>query len=303
MASDTRPLPRVVVVTRPTEYQQLLARHATHGQAAFFLTTRGQSIEPVEARHDRFETARAQVVAAIPQKWRRSEVDRAELARFLFEPNDIVVVLGQDGLVANAAKYLGDGQPLIGVNPDAERFEGMLVRHDPAEIADLYADVHGGRAPFELRTMVECRLDDGQRLIALNEIYLGHSTHQSARYDLSVGSAAEYQSSSGLIVATGTGQSGWARSIRLERHSELDVPAPTDPRLTLFVREAWPSVESHAELTEAVIENAPACITSRMEAGGVAFGDGIESDRLDLPWGSRATLGVAAERLTLVARR
>lgn len=41
---------------------------------------------------------------------------RGDLDRFLFEPDDIVLALGQDGLVANVAKYL-DGQPVIGSNP------------------------------------------------------------------------------------------------------------------------------------------------------------------------------------------
>ncbi len=300
MASERTLTPRVVVVRRPTEYEHLLGRHATRGQAAFFLETRGEVIEPVERRHREFEQARAHVLAAIPPKWRRVELDRAELDRFLFEPDDIVIALGQDGLIANAAKYLDRSQPLIGINPDPRRYEGVLVRHPAAATADLLADAAAGRASIEQRTMAEARLDDGQRLVALNEIFAGHLSHQSARYELRIGDRAEAQSSSGLIVATGTGQTGWSRSIRTERNSTLPAPAPTESALTLFVREAWPSIDTGADLTEAVIEATPVEITSRMESGGVVFGDGIESDRLDLPWGAHATIGVSEQRLQLV---
>jgi NAD kinase len=300
MATEHALTPRVVVVRRRTEYEQLLARHGTRGQAAFFLQTRGEAIEPVERFHRDFQEARAQVLAAIPARWRRIELDRADLDRFLFEPDDIVVALGQDGLVANAAKYLGQGQPLIGINPDPSRYEGILVRHAAAAAGDLLADAASSRAPIEQRTMVEAVLDDGQRLVALNEIFVGHASHQSARYDLRVGDRHERQSSSGLIVATGTGQTGWSRSIRTERASTLPTPGPTEAALTLFVREAWPSIGTGAELTEAVIESAPAELTSRMEDGGVVFGDGIESDRLGLSWGAHAAIAVSSQRLHLV---
>ena len=300
MGTEHALTPRVVVVRRPTEYEQLLARHATRGQAAFFLQTRGEAIEPVERLDRDFQEARAQVLAAIPARWRRIELDRADLDRFLFEPDDIVVALGQDGLVANAAKYLGEGQPLIGINPDPSRYEGILVRHPATAAGDLLADAASSRAPTEQRTMVEAVLDDGQRLVALNEIFVGHASHQSARYDLRIGDRHERQSSSGLIVATGTGQTGWSRSIRTERASTLATPGPTDAALTLFVREAWPSIGTGAELTEALIESAPAEVVSRMEEGGVLFGDGIESDRLGLPWGAHAAIAVASQRLHLV---
>jgi hypothetical protein len=266
----------------------------------FFLETRGEDIGPVEERHHSFERARSTVLAAIPSKWRRIELDRSELDRFVFEPDDLVVALGQDGLVANVAKYLTHEQPLIGINPDRQRFEGVLVRHAPEGAADLIADAAGQRAVIEARTMVECRLDDGQRVVAVNEVFLGHASHQSARYDLRVGTHEERQSSSGIVVGTGTGQTGWCRSIRNERGSTLYTPSPTEPVLTLFVREAWPSVESAAELTEALIETEPAIVTSLMETGGRVFGDGIETDYVDLPWGARASIGLAAQRLHLV---
>jgi NAD kinase len=166
-------LPRAVLVERPTEYRDLLARHGTREQVRFFLQARGISLTDVEARHLTYEETRASVLAAIPADWRRSVVDRAELDRFLFAADDVVIALGQDGLVANVAKYL-DGQPVIGLNPDPARNAGVLVRHAPAAAADLLRDIAAGRAVLQRRTMAEGRLDDGQRLLALNELFVGH---------------------------------------------------------------------------------------------------------------------------------
>ena len=42
--------PRVVIVHRATELDELLARHGTRGQAAFFLSTRGRAIDELEER-------------------------------------------------------------------------------------------------------------------------------------------------------------------------------------------------------------------------------------------------------------
>ena len=295
------PVPRVVVVTRSTPYEALLERHATRGQAQFFLETRGQDIEVVEASHRRFHDALGIVAQSIPSKWRRTQVDRRDLDRFLFEPEDIVVPVGQDGLVANVAKYLA-GQPVIGINPLPELYDGVLVPH-PAEAArDLILDVPEGRAKFATRTMAEARLDDGQHLLALNEIFVGHRTHQSACYRIDVMGQDERQSSSGLIVSTGTGATGWARSINLSRGNALQLPQPADHSLAFFVREAFPSVATGTEVTCGLIGRGEGLrVTSEMNEGGVIFGDGIEEDHLEFAWGQRVEVRVAASRLTLVS--
>jgi NAD kinase len=293
-------VPRAVLVQRPTEYDELLARHATREQVAFFLRGRGLDPAEVERRHHAFLGHRHHVLAAIPGDWRRASVDRADLARFLFAPEDIVVVLGQDGLVANVAKNHA-GQPLIGLNPEPERNAGVLVTHPPPAAADLLRDVAAGRATLQARTMTVARLDDGQELRALNEVFVGHRSHQSARYTLHVGGRSERQSSSGLIVTTGTGATGWAASINGRLAAPLDLPAPTERALAYLVREPWPSRATGVSLAAGRLDAGGVVrITSELPDGATAFGDGIEADALAIDWGQTLSVGVAPQALQLV---
>ncbi|MFT4623367.1 MAG: hypothetical protein ACI8PZ_002023 [Myxococcota bacterium] len=291
--------PRVVLVTRPTAYDALLAQHATPGQVRWFLSTRGQSIDPLLAAHRAQGDAVATVLRAVPPTWRHTRVGRDFLDRFLFDPEDVVVAVGQDGLVPNVAKYLSD-QPVIGINPDPTAFDGVLVRHLPAAAADVLRDVHAGRARLEARTMLRARTDDGQELRALNEVFVGHRTHQSARYTLSIGGQQERHSSSGLIVSTGTGSTGWAKSIHAARGSSLTLPAPEDPSLAFFVREAWGSVATGTAMQEGLLADAALAVVSEMDHG-VVFGDGIEQDAIALPWAREVTIDRDPRVLRLVA--
>ncbi len=293
-------VPRVVVITRPTEYELLLAEHGTRGQAEFFLRTRGRDLGELAERHLRQSAAQDTVAAAIPREWRRTRAARADLDRFLFEPDDVIVVIGPDGLVPNVAKYLA-GQPVIGVNPDPASYEGVLVRCAPGQAAELIRLAARGGGAVEDRAMAQARLDDGTVLLALNEIFIGHRSHQSARYRLAAARTQLRQISSGLIVTTGTGATGWARSICLDRHSALPLPRPGEHRLAFFVREPFPASGSQIAVREGSL-GANECLTawSEMEAGGVIFGDGIETDALPFDWGRRVEVGLAPARLRLV---
>lgn len=296
----TTATPRVVIAHRPTEWEQLVRRHGTIGQARFFLASRDQDPETLVERHEQLEHVLSSVDASTPTSWRRARVTREHFAGFLFEPNDIVVAVGQDGLVPNLAKYLS-GQPVIGVNPSPERNEGLLVRFDPTDIAAVLHGVRANELPVEERTMVSARLDDGQQLLALNEIFIGHSTHQSARYTIRHDDRAEQQSSSGIIVASGTGSTGWARSIAAATHSRLGLPSPVERSAAFFVREAWPSVSTSADLVEGLCtQESPLRIVSQMDDGGTAFGDGVETDRLDIGWGQELVVAPAEQQLRLV---
>ncbi len=301
MKKKSSKAPRVVIVSRPTEYEALLATHATHGQVAFFLETREQSVEAVVERHERQMDAMQRVSSGVPLEWRRAVVQRSQLDRFLWDPDDVVVAVGQDGLVANVAKYL-EGQPVVGINPDPSRYDGVLVRHDVAAGLERARAAQADEAELEERTMVEARIDGRITLRALNEVFVGHCSHQSARYRIRFDGREERHSSSGLIVTTGTGSTGWARSIwRSRGNCGIDLPKPCEPRTAFFVREAFPSVSTGCEVTEGVLQPGVELeVVSRMNEGGVIFGDGIERDRIEFLWGSRVAIRQAEQVLRLV---
>ncbi|BBC32205.1 Inorganic polyphosphate kinase [Streptomyces graminofaciens] len=294
--------PRVVLVHRITEYEELVARHGTHGQAAFFLRSRGRDIEEVAERHHRDRRVLAEVTSTVPLTWRQARVERRDLDRFLFAPEDVVVVVGQDGLVANVAKYLA-GQPVVGINTDTGRNPGVLVRHRPEHAGKLLASALEQRSRVDELTMVEAVADDTQRIVALNEIYLGAAGHQTARYHLGLDGdrgAVEPQASSGVLVGTGTGASGWIRSVWQERSSGLPLPGATETSLLWFVREAWPSPATGTSLVAGRLE-ASARLRLTVESDRlIAFGDGMEGDALELTWGQTVEVGVAGVRLRLV---
>jgi NAD kinase len=292
--------PRVVLVHRRTEYTELLARHATRGQAEFFLESRGRSVVDVKERHDQLEAALALVSRSLPHDARQARVERSDLDRYVFSPEDLIVIVGQDGLVANVAKYL-NGQPVIGIDPEPGRNAGVLVPHAATEAAELVAAVIAGRASVESRAMVQATLDDGQKLTALNEIYVGDDGHQSARYVLTApGGASERQSSSGVIITTGTGSTGWAASIASDRELQATLPPQGSALLGWYIREAWPSRSTGRSLTAGNLLETEQLEFVVESDTLVAFGDGIEDDYLAVGWGQRLTVGLSDRRLNLV---
>jgi NAD kinase len=298
---------RVVVVTRKTPLELLLQRWGTYGQAKFYLSTRGQTIDAQEQLHARLEQGVRDVLAAMPSDQKVVRIDRDSLDRFLFAPDDVIAIVGQDGLVPNVAKYLS-GQLAFGVNPDPDHYDGVLCRFRARAVRSLLSFAsspdQGGPFVVQPRTMAVARREDGQELLSLNEVFIGHATHQSARYLLKVGGKTERQSSSGLIVSTGTGATGWARSILSQRGITEAPPAPDHARLLWLVREPFPSVSTGTDLTYGLIGAGESLVaTSAMGEGGTVFADGIETDRLEFADGQTVTVSVAERALRLIIPR
>ena len=254
----------------------------------------------MQRRHHAFRGHRHHVLAAIPRDWRRASVDRADLDRFLFAPEDIVVVLGQDGLVANVAKYL-DGQPLIGLNPDPSATPACSspTRRPPRPTC-CATSPPGGRAAGahddRARGSTTGRSCAPQR-------DLRRPSHPPVRALHARASAGAPSASPrpALIVTTGTGATGWAASIDGRLAAPLPLPSPTERGLAYLVREPWPSRATGVSLAAGRLDGDDVVrITSELPDGGDGFGDGIEADALAIDWGQTLSVGVAPQALQLV---
>ncbi len=203
---------KIVLVTRKTRLEDLIARHLTASQARFYVEHLGADFSDYEREHEVYQAQRHTTVQALEQWGRYQVIDRSFLPNFIFAPDDIAVALGQDGVVANTMKYLDD-HPLIGLNPDPARHDGILLPFAPRDLAKLLPEVAADKRGSQAVTMAEARLGDGQVLYAVNDLFVGARTHVSAIYELATGGVKERQSSSGLIVSTGLGSTAWFKSI------------------------------------------------------------------------------------------
>jgi NAD kinase len=304
---------KIVLIVRRTRLDELIARFNTEDQARFYVEHMGADFSDYRAEDQTYKRAVEEAEGALSHLGRLQVVDRAFVPNFIFGPNDTVVALGQDGLVANVLKYL-DRQKLIGVNPDPDRWEGVLLPFTIRELDALLPEVFAGARPVRTITMAQATLNTGETLHGVNDLFIGPRSHTSARYTIRIGDRSESHSSSGIIISTGLGSTGWLRSVLVGATSIASVLSGKKPKigdvrsfewdseyLYFSVREPWPSKKSAAGITFGKITSAmPLHLVSQMPENGVIFSDGIESDFLRFDSGTQATIAVADKKGYLV---
>lgn len=300
---------KVVLVTRKTRMEGLLARHSTMMQAQFVIASAGGDFTDYEEEYEEYGEALKAIRRSLPSELKLQVLDRDFLPNYIVAPTDLILTLGQDGLVANTAKYV-KGQPIVAVNPDPDRFDGVLLPFQVRDVGDVVRRAIAGALTLTSVTLAEARLADGQRLLAFNDLFIGASSHVSARYQVRIGGRTENQSSSGIIVSTGAGSTGWLSSVfqmasgvsRFTGHPELERVRMSwnEERLIFVVREPFVSKTSHAAIVaDEITAGRSLIVESRMPSEGVIFSDGVEADRLEFNSGAVATVGIAPEKARL----
>jgi NAD kinase len=300
---------KIVLVVRETRLADLKRRFATKTQAKFYVNKLGGDFGDYEREDRAYEDAIAQARTILSGLGRVQLVQREFLPNFVFGEDDIVVTLGQDGLVANTLKYLSS-QPLVGVNPDPKRWDGQLLPFHVGHLDRVMREVLGGGRPKREVTIAEAKLNTGLSICAVNDLFIGTKSHGSARYRIAHGKAAENHSSSGVIVSTGLGSTGWFKSLMCgavgvaEASGQARAKMRRDPQfsweedyLYFTVREPFPSKNTGTDLVFGkVTPNEPLVIESLMGENGVIFSDGIEHDFLEFNSGTKAVINIAPRK-------
>lgn len=303
---------KAIVVTRKTEFEELTDRFNTPAQARFYLEAAGQAFEPIETRHHLYHEVLNSVRNDIPRGLKQQVIERAYLPQFMFDDDDLVVTIGIDGLVVNTAKYL-TVQPILAVNPDPATIDGVLLPFNQNSFRPAIEKAIKNTANTKKVTMAKATLNDGQQVLAFNDLFVGQKTHVSARYEIQQGDKTENHSSSGVIISTGAGSTGWLKSIYSGAASIVTalgghvIEPPNgggfewdENYLIYSVREPFPSKASQASLVYGVITpDKPLTLTSSMAETGVIFSDGVEQDYVEFNSGAMATISLADRKATL----
>jgi NAD kinase len=298
-----------IIVKNKTRLESLVERFNTKAQAKFYIERLGGNFEDYESEHETFNSALNSLQTQLSKVIKYKIVERNFMPSFIFSEKNIIVVIGQDGLVANTAKY-SKGIPIIAVNPDKQRYDGVLLPFDTSDFVAGVENVIADKFQSKIMRFAEARLNDGQRLLAFNDLFIGASSHISARYKISYGNNTEEQSSSGLIVSTPAGSTGWLSSVFnmaygvanvFEKNLKPKKPKIKDNELLFAVREPFQSIKTQIGITAGIVNSKHLLtIESLMPTSGIIFSDGIEADFLKFHSGSIAKIGIANETANLV---
>lgn len=307
----------IVLITKKTALEELVLRLNSKAQARFYLEQNGVAFTEYEQADSQYHRSVDEVLRQLPRSVKRQVLDRALLPTYQFGPHDLVLVIGPDGLVINTAKYLAE-QPILAVNPDPTRIDGVLIPFRVSEVGEQVTRAIQGKTRITRVAMAEATLNDGQRLYAVNDLFIGARTHVSARYALELNGQREQQSSSGIIVATGAGCTGWMRSVvtgawQVARYfAPIDGEAPGPERLslgwesnTLWYTVREPFISKTSQATQVFGQIGPGeelVVTSQMPDYGVIFSDGIEADYLAFNSGAIARIRLADRRAHVIVR-
>ncbi len=298
-----------IVVKSKTRLEQLVARYNTRAQARFYIEANGGDFSFYEQEHETYYASLDEVQRKLGAIMKYKLLEREFVSTYLFSEQHLVVTVGQDGLVANTAKYVGS-RPIVAINPDESRYDGVLLPFNPRNfVIAVWQVLKGGYSTREI-ALAEARLQDGQRLLAFNELFVGAASHTSARYKISFREQEAWHSSSGLLLSTKAGSTAWMSSVfnmvqgvaqAFGGPKQWAPPQMEGEELLFAVREPFASKTSQIELSAGRVRSTERLeLTSQMPERGVIFSDGIEQDFLQFNSGAIASLGLAPERVQLV---
>jgi NAD kinase len=298
-----------IIVKNKTRLESLIERFNTKAQAKFYIERLGGDFEDYENEHETFHNSLSSLQTQLSRVIKHKTVERVFMPSFIFSENNLIIVIGQDGLVANTAKY-SKGIPIIAVNPDKQRYDGVLLPFDTSDFLFGVESVIVNKFHSKTMRFAEAKLNDGQRLLAFNDLFIGASSHVSARYKISYNKNTEEHSSSGLIVSTPAGSTGWLSSVfnmaygvtgMFEKNLKPKRPKLKDNELLFAVREPFQSVRTQTGITTGILRTQNSLtIESLMPTNGIIFSDGVETDFLKFNSGSIASIGLAMETAKIV---
>lgn len=152
-----------IIIKNKTRLESLIERFNTKAQAQFYIESSGGDFQEYVDEHERFYQSFVEVQTKLSKVIKNKVIEKEFVPSYIFSEKNLIIVIGQDGLVANVAKY-SKNIPIVAINPDEERYDGVLL---PFNVKNFLNGVNAViNEDFSSKKMrfAEAVLNDGQNL-------------------------------------------------------------------------------------------------------------------------------------------
>jgi NAD kinase len=180
-------------------------------------------------------------VKKVLQKYRinYTAVNRKKMHPKHFRGKDVVITIGGDGTFLKTSHHVTDAL-MLGVCSNANKNVGYLLRSSRLTFEDSLRKILNNEFKVAERVRLETTINGKKTKYALNDVFIGsRRAYHTARYNLRIGGKEEFQMSSGIIISTATGSTGWIKSaggIEMPLHSGKFQYYVRDPYSCKFSR-------------------------------------------------------------------
>lgn len=136
-------------------------------------------------------------------------ISRDEFTNDIATRADLVIAFGGDNHFQYVSHFIND-KLILGINSDPVSSEGALTYFTVDSFSNELNNIKAGKYNIEEWTRLGVYFNGNYVGLATSEVFIGEKERKNmSRHILEFGKKKEEQKCSGLIVATGTGATGW----------------------------------------------------------------------------------------------
>ncbi|MBU43648.1 MAG: NAD+ kinase [Spirochaetaceae bacterium] len=299
-----------VICIKRTKWQRDLERYGDQDFLKRIYDLQNHAFEKVHSSHERQIQNLEKLQSHLPEA---QYIFREDLVAFEPKPGQTLISLGGDNHFVYCARFAGN-EPILAINSDPATSTGSLLYFDTESFLKKLERWKDPSTPIqpeitrqEAWTMIEAELQypDG-RIIrtgpCISEISIRNAFPDAmSRYVLSVeDEPPEEQKSSGLLIATGAGSTGWFRNClppSIQRTSRATF-GREDPSYRIVAREPGFKAGRKYRYRYRNLETQQLRVISEMD--GEFTIDAHEERRFPFPPATQAIIQLSEQRLHVV---
>lgn len=204
-------------------------------------------------------------------------IARDDLAESVNQDADLVIAFGGDNHFVYVSHFAKSAM-ILGINSDPQRSDGALTSLTADQCEEALQALTRGDYSIEEWPRLEALVNGKPLPLTTSELFVGERERvYMSRYVLKHGDVEETQKSSGLLITTGAGSTGWYDSACRYLHPDGNVFARTEPKFVFLATEPSKGRLNRSKLLEGTVQAGESLrIQSLNDSSGLVSVDSLD---------------------------